>query len=72
MILARIANPAGVDVLTIFLVWLIIGNATGEIVSRPVNSYIQASMMILTIYVTYIFLKMWVKWIYNFVTNKNK
>jgi len=55
-----------------FLLWLITGNITGEIVSRPVNSYIQASMMILSVFLTIVFLKMIAAWIFNFVTNKNK
>ena len=68
----RIANPTGVDLVVAFLLWLITGNITGEIVSRPVNSYIQASMMILSVFLTIVFLKMIAAWIFNFVTNKNK
>lgn len=68
----RIANPTSVDLVVAFLLWLITGNITGEIVSRPVNSYIQASMMILSVFLTIVFLKMIAAWIFNFVTNKNK
>ena len=68
----RIANPTSVDLVVVFLLWLITGNITGEIVSRPVNSYIQASMMILSVFLTIVFLKMIAAWIFNFVTNKNK
>jgi len=68
----RIANPSGVDVIVAALVAIIFGNLTGEVVSREYNSYFQASMLLGTVTLSFIAVRMFAMWLYNFVNSKNK
>jgi uncharacterized membrane protein YoaK (UPF0700 family) len=68
----RMEIPSGIDILVAAILTVICGNITGEIVSRPINSYVQAACMLLTAALGIITLRMIALWIYEYVTNKNK
>jgi hypothetical protein len=68
----RMEIPSGIDVLAALFLTLMCGNITAEIVSRPINSYMQAACMLLTIALGIITLRMIALWIFEYVTNKNK
>jgi len=72
MIRSRISDPVGIDVIVAVIITIIFGNITGEVVSRDYNSYIQASMLLGTLALSFITVRMSGLWFYNYLTNKNK
>lgn len=65
-----VKNPTVTKTVIALMATLAAGTATGEIVSRPVNSYIQGGCVLLTIIVAIISLFMTTKLIFNYITNK--
>jgi hypothetical protein len=70
MIRSRIEKPTGVDVIIAVIITFLVGNLTGEIVSREFNSYIQASMLLGTVYLAFITMRMTGVWVYEYIQSK--
>jgi undecaprenyl pyrophosphate phosphatase UppP len=70
MIRNRIDEPSPMDILVAFIVTLTIGTFSGEIISRPVNSYIQAGSMLVTLALIFITMRMSILWLIKKVNNK--
>jgi hypothetical protein len=68
----RMEFPSIADIVIAVIVTLLFGNLTGEIVSRPINSYVQASFMLGTLALTVITIRMIALWIIEYVNHKNK
>ncbi len=64
--------PTAVDIICAIIITIAAGNFTGEIISRPINAYVQAICMLVTVMFGIIALRMITVWIYEYVTNKNK
>ena len=54
----RISTSSTIDVIVALILNLIIGSITAEIISRPINSYIQAAFCLLTLFMSIVTLKM--------------
>lgn len=71
MISDRVSNPSGVDVVIAVIITILFGNLTGEVISREFNSYLQAGMMIGTLFVGVLTIRMTAVYIYNYI-NQNQ
>ena len=71
MISDRVSNPSGADVTIAMIITILIGNLTGEVVSREFNSYLQAGMMFGTLFVGFLTIRMTAVYIYNYI-NQNQ
>lgn len=67
----RMEFPSMLDIAVAVIVTLLFGNLTGEIVSRPINSYVQALFMLGTLALTVITIRMIALWIIEY-TNQNQ
>ena len=68
----RMEFPSIADIVIAVIVTLLFGNLTGEIVSRPINSYVQASFMLGTLALTVITIRMIALWVIEYTNHKNK
>lgn len=68
-ILERLENPTWIEITISAIVTLLIGNITGEIVSRPYNTYFQSLMMLVTLVSSIFTFRLIVKWTTTYVTN---
>lgn len=67
----RMEFPSLLDIAVAVIVTLLFGNLAGEIISRPINSYVQASFMLGTLTLTVITIRMIALWIIEYV-NQNQ
>jgi uncharacterized membrane-anchored protein len=65
-----IKNPTVPKTVIFLMTTLAMGTATGEIVSRPINSLFQGGCVLLTLIVAIISLSMSAKLILNYINNK--
>jgi len=67
MISARVQHPTVIDVIVAMIITILFGNLTGEVVSRDFNSYIQASMALITIFLAIMSIRMTGIYIFNYL-----
>lgn len=72
MISDRVSNPTGADVTIAMIITILFGNLTGEAVSREFNSYLQASMLLGSLFLGIMTIRMTAIYIFNHVNNSNK
>jgi|688.fasta_scaffold178623_4 hypothetical protein len=66
----RMEFPSLLDIAVALTITVLLGNLTGEIVSRPINSYVQASFMLGTLALGIITIRMIALWIMEYINNK--
>ena len=67
MIADRVRNPTVIDVVISMIITILFGNLTGEVVSRDFNTYIQASMVLITIFLAITSVRMAGIYIFNYI-----
>jgi hypothetical protein len=67
MIADRVRNPTVIDVVISMIITILFGNLTGEVVSRDFNAYIQASMVLITIFLAITSVRMTGIYIFNYI-----
>ena len=70
-ILTRLKKPTWVEITISSIVTFLIGNLTGEIVSRPYNSFFQGFMLLLTLAASILTFRLIAMWTTDYVTNKD-
>lgn len=68
-ILERLKNPTWIEITLSAIVTFLVGSITGEIVSRPHNTYFQSLMMLITLASSIFTFRLIVKWTTEYVTN---
>jgi len=68
----RMEFPSLLDISVAVIVTLLFGNLAGEIISRPINSYVQASFMLGTLALSIITIRMIALWVIDYTHNKTK
>ncbi len=69
----RMELPSPSDIVVALIITVLFGNLTGEIVSRPINSYVQAAFMLGSLALGIITIRMIALWIMEYTRlNKNK
>jgi hypothetical protein len=69
----RMEMPSLVDIAIALIITVLFGNLTGEIISRPINSYVQALFMLGSLTLIVITTRMIGLWIIEYARlNKNK
>jgi len=71
-ILARLKKPTWIEITISTIVTFLIGNLTGEIVSKPYNSFFQGFMLLLTLVVSILTFRLIALWTTDYVTNKEE
>ena len=67
MIADRVRYPTVIDVVISMIITILFGNLTGEVVSRDFNTYIQASMVLITIFLAITSVRMAGIYIFNYI-----
>jgi hypothetical protein len=71
-LLERIKNPGWVEITISVVVTILLGNLTGEVVSRDYNSYFQGFLMFLSLCSGILSIRIVATWVNNYVTSNEK